>query len=255
MMKPSANRKVRGQRTRAASPVMLTNRDHELLQLLGLCGYATTDQVARDLFPSADRASRRLRQLYDAGLVRVHLAGSRRPNLLSLSPSGRDVLVAAVGDVPGLQLPSAIPLHAIDHHLGVVDVRLLLAALAQREVLQLHAWHGGRSELAAETGLTGAKLVPDGVVELTLGDPGVVAVEVDNGTERLGGALAQKLARYRGPLLARTVTEVWLWASGSAARLEGIRRACVEAGIARRTRLLTPADTADRPARLPGRLA
>lgn len=255
MKKPAATRNLRGQRAKAAPTVMLTARDYELLQLLGLCGYATTVQVARDLFPSADRASRRLRQLYDAGLVRVHLAGSRRPNLLSLSGTGRDVLAAAVGDVPGLQLPSAIPLHAIDHHLGVVDMRLQFAALAERGLLQFHAWHGGRSELAAETGLTGAKLVPDGLVELTLGTPGVVAVEVDNGTERIGGALAQKLARYRGPLLARTVTELWLWASGSAARLEGIRRACVEADIARRTRLLTPAEAADRPARLPGRLA
>ena len=69
-MTDRAPKTARRARKRGTGPVVLTDRDIELLCLVGLCRYVSTNQLAREFFPSLDRARRRMReQLAAEGLV------------------------------------------------------------------------------------------------------------------------------------------------------------------------------------------
>ena len=219
-----------------------------MLRLVGVVGYISTEQLARELFPNVDRARRRLRQLCDARYIRVTVTGSRAQNLVSLTPSGRDALEAALGgEVDGLQLPGPIALASVRHHLAVVDMRLALAALRDAGIGELIAWHGGRSRRADEAGFATAKLAPDGLADVRLGNStGLVAVEVDCATEGTR-FLRAKLERYTSLLAVREKTELWLLAEGTASRVVAVSRLCEELGVARKTRLHRYADVVRRP--------
>lgn len=188
-------KRKRTARQKSSGVLVLTPRDLDILALLGAVGYASTAQVARDLFPSENRARRRLRELFDAGYVSVSTASSQAPNILSLTPVGRSALLQVAGDVPA-QLAGPVRLLGLQHHLAVVDVRLWLSALAAAGEISDFSWSGGRSERAAELGVTAAGLVPDGICEFSAGgEDQLLAVEVDCGSES-AGELSGKLARY-----------------------------------------------------------
>src|SRR5690349_4337175 len=124
MMRPANARRRRGVRARARV-VELTERDVECLTLIGLSGYVSLEQLEREFFPSRDRCCRRLRQLFDGRLVQITLAGSTRPNLVSLTHRGLSVVVNHAPDLEGrARLAGAIRLIGVPHHLAVVDARL-----------------------------------------------------------------------------------------------------------------------------------
>ena len=231
-----------------ASPVVVTKRDVEVLTLIGLCKFMTTAQVARAIFPSEDRCRRRLRRLFDAGLVAVTLGDSASPNLYSLTKQG----VAAVADhdlavVPRLRLAGSIRLSAAPHALAVVDVRLYLAALEEHGEGELLAWESGSSGLAREAGLVDCRVEPDALVELRLGE-GVrrVAVEVDCGTET-ATVLGSKFSRYVGPLRAGDVDEIWFVVVAGVKRQAHIAALAESAGVGRSVRVFAHEHTLARP--------
>lgn len=70
-----------------------TERDFWILEALGKMQFLTTRQIARLLFngsPSPTR--RRLRKLFDAGLVRVWVRSLNFDNVYALTPPGRKIL-------------------------------------------------------------------------------------------------------------------------------------------------------------------
>src|SRR3989338_7001549 len=186
---------TRGRRARRARPVVLTERDHQLLLVLGLVGYASTEQLCREFFPSLDRCRRRLRALFDARYIAITIAASTASNLISLTRLGQAALEVTLPEAAeGTRLAGAIRLAGVPHHLGVVDTRLYLAALCRAHGHELIAWSGPGSRRVEALGLEGVR--PDGLAEISGGGRLVrQALEYDRGHEP-GKGLVAKLARY-----------------------------------------------------------
>ena len=85
-----ASRTVRIGRT---VKVQINERDRWMLDALARMQFLTTRQIARLLFSgSLSPARRRLRKLFDAGLIRVWIRSLNADNVYSLTPQGRQVL-------------------------------------------------------------------------------------------------------------------------------------------------------------------
>lgn len=127
-------------RTRRTLPP-ISERDLDVLTLIGLCRFVTTAQVARDLFTSADRARRRLRQLFDAKLVAVTLTSSTSPNLISLTKEGLEVLKGHRPELAArIRRTGLIRLDELERHLLLVDARLYAAAWGLARGTPLVRW-------------------------------------------------------------------------------------------------------------------
>lgn len=236
-------------RTKPASirpNVSLTPRCLEVLYCIATLGRVSTEQVAREFFPSVDRARRRLRQLTDARLLDAVLVSSQSSNILT---ARRETLLALADqgfDVSGLKPATPPRLSAVFHELLVVELRLYCANLQSAGHGELLGWDAGRGESARALGLSQARIAPDGILRLRLGSTeGLVVAEADCGFE--DAALAEKLERYGLWLPTQTRTELWLVAEGSEARLRRVATLCNQAGISRFTRLLTPQHLKARP--------
>jgi len=142
-----------------------------------------------------DTAAERLRRLYDARYLDVRSPDRSQENLYGLGPAGRDWLKGK-GVAAG-----AVPRGGLEHHLGVVEAWVQLAASA-------HAAPGWRLELfrpdwEMREHHAGAslRLVPDGLVRLSRADaegrqePTHFALEVDRRTER-PPELRRKVGQY-----------------------------------------------------------
>lgn len=236
-----------------SGPVVLTTRDLDVLALVGLCRYVTTEQVARECFPNLDRCQRRLRQLLDGGFVRVALVASTSPNLVSLTPAGLALLAERrpeTADRASLAYP--INLVSVEHHTLRVDVRLYLAVLARSERGRLLRFEGGQGGLAEELGLGHAGLMPDGLAVLDLGSgPMRLAIEADCGTE-VNKTLAAKLGRYREVVNTEALAEVWVVVNGGTGRRSGVEELARQVGVAEWTRVMTRERVNTRPVLRPG---
>jgi hypothetical protein len=176
--------------------VELSARDEALLRAIARFRLVRTADLAALFFPGrhADVCAERLRRLFDAGYLEVHVTERAAPNLYSLGPAGRKWLV----DQGGAWLPA--PRGGWDHHLGVVQVWAMLAAV-------LHGRSGlGLTRFVPEWEIRSkspyqATVVPDALVEVgRIGGecrgPVRIALEVDLGTESLP-VLRKKLRAYR----------------------------------------------------------
>lgn len=202
-------KRVRGTR------VLVGTRDLDALVLVGLCGYLSIEQIARDLFPSLDRCRRRLRQMFDAGLVSFAITDSRASTLVSLTAAGIAAVRAKAPELAAhLRRPAPINQAGVEHHLGVVDARLYAAALGERLGVPLVRWANAGGDVAQELGLQARGLRPDGVAEFAAAKGTLrVAVELDAGTEP-GSVLTGKLDRYAAVAEAGALDRLWIVAAG-----------------------------------------
>lgn len=70
-----------------------TERDFWVLEALAKMQFLTTPQIGRLLFNgSRSAANKRLRKLFDAGLIRVWLRSLNTDNVYALAPTGRRLL-------------------------------------------------------------------------------------------------------------------------------------------------------------------
>lgn len=222
----SPARRRRYTRTPPARPVALSADHLQLLRFLAECRFLSLPQLARLVGLPDKGTRRRLRVLFDAGLVdvipvsRVALAPSDAPNDMSLlfgsapniySPTstGMKVLLGGgtIGSGPTPKIPAYGPKNGLflAHELAVRDVRVWLeeARRAARPGPQVAQWQVGQE---AWVGLgepeRGASVRPDAwfVYEFTAGARPVVLVglaEVDRGTERGDRHWRAKLNGYR----------------------------------------------------------
>lgn len=244
-------RPKRAREARASAPtVVVTERDLDLFTLVGLARYASTDQVARDLFPSDDRARRRLRQLFDAGFVAVTLASSTAPNLISLTRRGIGALLAARPDLEDrVRLAGPIRLAGVAHHLAVVDARLYAAAFGERNRTPLLVWSNASGSLGRELGLGELQLQPDGIAQFErAGSTFSVAVEVDCGTEPLATVLGRKFERYALAFGLGRLDALWVSVLAGARRREAIALLAAEHGLGAVAHVFDHAFTRQRPA-------
>ncbi len=203
-------RSTRGQRSKPC-PIILTQRDLNILSLTGLVKHLSTVQIAREFFPSVDRARRRIRKLYDNQLLNITLAGSTRSNLVSLSTSGLNLLKTKRPEVAErIRLPKAIRLSSIEHRLACTDTRLYVAAWCRQNNLKLLRWANAGGDVERELGLDEYHLEPDGCFEVET-RKGIIhtACEIDCGSEGRR-VLLRKLDKYVNAFEDRTLKELWI---------------------------------------------
>jgi hypothetical protein len=223
--------------------IQLAERDFQLLTLVGLCRYVSSVQVARAFFAgSRTNGDRRLRKLYHASLVDISMTGSQRPNIVSLSRQGLDLLKERSPELARrCSRLTSIPLTGIEHHLGIVDVRLAVAKRCQEDSgWSLSHWENGRGERYRQLGLSRYRLQPDALFDLTCVDQEkVCALEVDLGTEPLS-ILADKLdGRYDLALADGVIDELWLAVEGGAARVGNVKQLIERLGLAHKSKTVS----------------
>lgn len=201
-VKPKRPRMIRV----APRPFVPTERDFDdILAKTGLCRYLSADQIARDSFPSLDRARRRIRLLFDAGYLDVRLTTSTAPNLLSLTRQGLDLLLEERPELAGrVRLPGALRLSEVERHLAHVDARLFAAAWGAAVGMPLRRWITREEDV--HQGFTWPDgLDPDAVAEFDTRPQRFVALEVAVTPEARRG-LERRCELYA---LARPRPQVW----------------------------------------------
>lgn len=231
--------------------IRLTERDHDLLDALGDYRFLSVPQASALFFPSAQSASRRLRELVAARLavpvfVPVRPYSRESQTVYALGAKGARLLTPRHNGLRPRHLTAREQRSGLflDHTLRRNDVRIALDLLQiARKDFTLHAWQqnpdsvrasalvrvGSRSEFRVA-------VVPDGVALVGMaGEHQVLAVEIDMGTVplqrmwrryraywkwwRVGGARA----RY-GPVPYRVLT-----LAPDARRLEALRKVAIRA--------------------------
>lgn len=235
----------------SANRLALTDRDREVLRLVGLAGVLSTDQIRRDLFPSIDRARFRLRKLYDVRLLNRFSYTSSKPDAYLLTQRGLRELEAD-GRAASISLLRRAPSYSGEAHARLLgDVLLYLRALVRSTAnAELLAWGRGRNaKVWSRSGLKGTGVVPDGMaVVASDGGEATLAIEADCATESVD-TLSRKWCAYSA---ASVVDELWVVAAGGARRLDAIQRSLGEFPLVRtRTRLFDAQLVRDRPVRQP----
>lgn len=135
------SRRHRGRTERSVrnTELELQDRDHWLLNGIGRLRFATTSQVIRLGFAKTRAcASKRLRRLFDAGLVRVWMRSLESENIYSLTSAGRSILRAA-GDETEFLVPRGLD-RELDHTIAINDVRIALATSLPTIGAELQGW-------------------------------------------------------------------------------------------------------------------
>ena len=252
-----AKKQTRLERDKKPTTVLITPRDLDVMILLGLCGYLSLPQIARDLFPSLDRARYRLRQLFNAKYVQYHLVCSTRPNCISLAKKGKELVCSLYPDLRSrLKTAQAINLSSLEHHLLLCDGRLFAAAWAERQKWRLRSSQQACPPKDRIVNLAAYRLRPDAIAQLEEdGQVRVVAVEADTGTESLE-VLQSKLERYQLVMADHQVQALWVLNGAGQQRHQGLERLAQEAGMDQRCMVLPRPLLTQRPmSSLPGRAA
>jgi hypothetical protein len=168
--------------------VHVTSRDRAVLRAIAKMKRASLRQV-RQLFFGADRtAARRMAALFAGGYVEVRVAALHEPNLISITPKGRALLIAtATAEEDEIHLGG--PLRADHRHvIAINDVRVdLVLACRSRTDVFLNLFLADH-DLRRAAGRSVPPYVPDALVRLMVGEsePRVergVVLEVDRGFE------------------------------------------------------------------------
>jgi len=193
----------------------LIGRDWRLLGWLYDHGVLTSFQIAHALFPSLNRAQRRLTQLTGLGLVErfrpFRLEGGSHPYHYALAHTGALIVAATRGDDPPRRAASTTRLHRIatsrnlDHRLGINQFFIDLASHERLHPgARLHHWWPDtrlRRFVPPGTNAYGM-LNADGLgVWTEYGQTVAWYLEHDTGTEALT-VLVNKLSSY-GDLVRR----------------------------------------------------
>ena len=220
-------------------------RELRCLETLVWAGLLSTGQIERLFFPSRRRAQRRLRALFDHGLVRAHLQTSalHLENVYTPTPLALDLLEDHVGFEDGRPRLARFPRpQRLAHALAVREVFVALLVAEKAGVLRLLDFRF-EEELAAEPVFRGARIVPDAVAELAVGDDvSTVGVEVDLGTETTA-ALRAKLDAWRALLARRGApVETLLLVAATPRRARTLTRLATEAHLPPSARVVLSAE-------------
>jgi len=180
----------RTQRHSIVAPIELTERDRWLIEALAKLRFLTTSQILRLGFAGTrSAANKRLRKLFDAGLVRVWMRCLETENLYALAPAGRTALN---GDGRA-HVPRGLD-RDLDHTLAINDVRIALATTLAAAVAELVSW---QSDWDLRT-RGRARLIPDArfSIRWANGTETPFHLEVDRNTKS-ATAFLRKLVAYR----------------------------------------------------------
>lgn len=189
---------------RAASKAFRLNqdRDPEILLALAKMKFLRTRDLTRLFFGSKVTANKRLRQLFDAGLIQCWMRELYQDNLYSLAPKGRAYLVRTLGlSGTEFRVPASMGRVNLPHLLGINSFRISLAlAVGNQEKVKigffLPDW-----ELKHRHNAGLLSLVPDAVFVIEDWRQGFrqhagFALEYDTGSESLAYWGKRKLQAY-----------------------------------------------------------
>lgn len=175
--------------------VRLRDRDLEILLALAKMRQLRTSDIAALYFQAPGTAQKRLRKLFDSGLVRAIVTDLAAENRYALTGLGHALLEEALD---GKEVPVFRPAPRVDRrsvaHLDLLNqYRIALARSAPRLGVELVRFTPEWELRAAEPR---AELVPDAALVIAKGKAKlVVAVEIDVSTEP-PKLVAKKLERY-----------------------------------------------------------
>lgn len=173
----------------------LRDRDVEVLLAVAKMRLVRTTELTRLFFSAKGTCQKRLRKLYDAGLLRVVVTDLASENRYAITRLGHTFLENAIepGDVPTFRPPPRVDGRAVLHLDLLNAYRVGLATGAEQHGVKLVRFRPDW-ELRAED--PRAPLVPDALASLkTTGRELGLAVEVDVCTEALH-IIRHKLVRY-----------------------------------------------------------
>lgn len=220
-------------------------RDLEILASLAWAGVLSTAQLLRLHFRARRRAQRRLRELFDHGLVRAHLQSDalERENIYTLAPEGLDLLIERGafpdGAPPLVRVPAPGKLrHALLARQVFVELRR--AHLDGMLALDDFRFEG---ELTREPSFRTHALIPDALALVRVdARPETWAIEVDAGTEtttvlrakfdKYARAFAAAQGLFSSPALSLVVL------APRAGRQQTLATIVSAAGLSTRTRVL-----------------
>lgn len=197
----AASRTSRRTRRPRGTP-RLKPRDVDVLFALAKMRLLKTSAISDLFFSAKGTAQKRLRKLFDAGLVRAVVTDLASENRYALTALGHALVVEAMGDEA---VPALLPVPRVDGrrltHLDLLNgLRIVLARAAPSEGLTLERFQP-EWELRAED--PHAAIVPDAIFTITDGRRAVtLALEVDVGTEPPHVVL-RKLDRYASARIQR----------------------------------------------------
>lgn len=172
--------------------IRLTERDRWLLEALGKMRFLTTRQLARLLFAgSRSAANKRLRQLFDARLIRTWVRDLATDNVYALTPAGRAALDDS-NDTGAVCFACPRRLDGqLGHLLSLNGARVVFATTLNDGVI---AWWQSDWELRR---FARRELVPDArfAVHWPDGEERIFALEVEHDT-RAPRKFLGKMLRY-----------------------------------------------------------
>lgn len=210
----------------------IRDRDVEILLAVAKMRLLRTSDVCRLFFSAPGTAQKRLRKLFDAGLLRAIVPDLASENRFALTRLGHDFLQGALGSdsVPAFRPAPRIDRRGAEHLDMLNRYRIALATSAPSLGAELRRFVPEWDLRARDVH---APLVPDAVVELVIHGRQVVtfALEIDTGTEP-PGTVKKKLERYdaaaiqKRPVFGFCLTYVLIVAS-TARRGRNLARALV----------------------------
>jgi predicted transcriptional regulator len=175
--------------------VRLRDRDVEILLAIAKMRLVRTTEITRLFFEAKGTAQKRLRKLFDAGLVRAVVTDLASENRFAITRLGHALLDEALDsdDVPAFRPPPKVEGRAVVHLDLLNAYRVGLAVGAATHGVEVVSF---RPDWELRASAPNASLVPDALVSIdargkTLG----LALEVDAGTEALS-VVRRKLLRY-----------------------------------------------------------
>ena len=180
-----------------------TNRDFHILKDCSL-NIAPLSHIAMRHFPTTKKASRRMKMLFENGLVRrfvnpVNPGIGKGEYIYYLSAKGRDVLRQQFNFHVEYLLNPLKDVYTIPHRLMVAEFQIALMADPPEDYKVTFHYLRGTQLRSADMG----NIIPDGILiveKLSTGKRLLMFIEIDLGTEPLTGSstytLRQKLEKY-----------------------------------------------------------
>lgn len=192
------NRRARRDKRTRGRGIRLRGRDIDMLHALAKMRLLRTSALARLFFAAKATCQKRLRKLFDAGLIRTVVTGIAEENRFCLTRLGHALLVETVTPavVPAYRAPPRAEHRSVQHLDLLNEYRIALALGVGTVALELRSFIPDW-ELRSRDPQAG--LVPDAIFALsptTLRAQTVLALEVDTGSET-PNVVAKKVLRYR----------------------------------------------------------
>jgi DNA-binding PadR family transcriptional regulator len=183
----------------------LRERDLGILLALAKMRLLRTSDLARLHFSAVGTCQKRLRKLYDAGLVKTLVPDLAAENRYALTPLGHALLLEALPDteVPEYRSAPRVDRRNMRHLDMLNEYRIALARSAPPCGVELRRFV---PEWELRSRDPDAGLVPDATIQLRAGGKRLgVALEVDAATES-PGIVAKKVQRYGAArMMERTI--------------------------------------------------